>query len=117
MCLRRCCALLLIHSQSLPPYSFAASVTAGVTRVRRPGSVNHHPPPILYLTTGFHNHRRICLLCSFPVFLFNPIPRMTRNGMTSTKGPAPTAAGSTAGNLSQLLLRSYFRKVSKKNSS
>ncbi|MED6173233.1 hypothetical protein PIB30_057394 [Stylosanthes scabra] len=35
---------------------------------------------------------------------------MTRNGKTSTKGSAPTAAGSTAGNLSQLLLRSCFHK-------
>ncbi|MED6200856.1 hypothetical protein PIB30_089364, partial [Stylosanthes scabra] len=35
---------------------------------------------------------------------------MTRNGKTSTKGSAPTAAGSTAGNLSQLLLHSCFQK-------
>ncbi|MED6223268.1 hypothetical protein PIB30_072370 [Stylosanthes scabra] len=43
--------------------------------------------------------------------------RMTRIGKTSTKGSASTAVGSTAGNLSQLLLRSCFRRVSKKNSS
>ncbi|MED6154560.1 hypothetical protein PIB30_113730, partial [Stylosanthes scabra] len=42
---------------------------------------------------------------------------MTRNGKTSTKGSAPIAAGSTAGNFSKLLLHSCFQKVSRTNSS
>ncbi|MED6152926.1 hypothetical protein PIB30_096611, partial [Stylosanthes scabra] len=66
--------------------------------------------PFLHLTAGFHNHRRVCLLCSFPVLEHTFFTKMTRNGKTSTKGSAPTAVGSTAGNLSQLLLRSCFRK-------
>ncbi|MED6116163.1 hypothetical protein PIB30_097636, partial [Stylosanthes scabra] len=55
--------------------------------------------------------------CDCSYFALFSAFRMTRNGQTSTQGSAPTAAGSTAGNLSQLLLCSSFRKVSKKNSS
>ncbi|MED6127922.1 hypothetical protein PIB30_092661 [Stylosanthes scabra] len=54
------------------------------------------------------------MLDSLLAFVFM---RMTRNGKTSTKGSISTVAGSTAGNLSQLLLRSCFWTVSKKNSS
>ncbi|MED6214455.1 hypothetical protein PIB30_103279 [Stylosanthes scabra] len=55
--------------------------------------------PFFYLIADLHNYR------------------MTRIGKTSTKGSASAAAGSTAGNLSQLLPRSCFRRVSKNNSS
>ncbi|MED6211353.1 hypothetical protein PIB30_072895 [Stylosanthes scabra] len=41
--------------------------------------------------------------------------RMTCNGKTSTKGSVSTAADSTAGNLSQLLLRSCFWKGNRKD--
>ncbi|MED6151940.1 hypothetical protein PIB30_087106 [Stylosanthes scabra] len=58
------------------------------------------PTPII---TG-----RILLPCLASLSL----SRMTRNGKASTKGSISTAAGSTAGNLSQLLLRSCFRKES-----
>ncbi|MED6151819.1 hypothetical protein PIB30_086029 [Stylosanthes scabra] len=52
------------------------------------------PPPIPIITGGI-------LLSSIGGFFSF---RMSRIGKTSTKGSASTAAGSTAGNLSQLLL-------------
>ncbi|MED6199970.1 hypothetical protein PIB30_080838 [Stylosanthes scabra] len=73
---------------------------------------------LLYLTAGIHNRRWVADSVSPYSSAHSFVsPRMTHNGKTSTKGSAPTAASSTAGNLSQLLLRSCFRKVSKKNSS
>ncbi|MED6177053.1 hypothetical protein PIB30_094093, partial [Stylosanthes scabra] len=47
------------------------------------------------------------MLDSLLAFVFT---RMTRNGKTPTKGSVSTAAGSTARNLSQPLLRSCYRK-------
>ncbi|MED6175579.1 hypothetical protein PIB30_079708, partial [Stylosanthes scabra] len=87
-------------SQKPNTTSASAFVAAGVAPVQRPCSVDHHPPPS-------------CI--SPPASIITG--GMTRNGKTSTKGSVSTAAGSTARNLGQPLLRSCFRKVSKKNSS
>ncbi|MED6151909.1 hypothetical protein PIB30_086868 [Stylosanthes scabra] len=61
--------------------------------------------PFFYLIVDLHNYRR------------DSSSSDDSNGKTSTKTSASAAAGFTAGNLSQLLLRSCFRRVPKKNSS
>ncbi|MED6140787.1 hypothetical protein PIB30_096865 [Stylosanthes scabra] len=88
-----------------------------------------HPsaPPLLlhFAAAPTHIHHAIVPLPApiitgrilLPCLASSSLSRMTRNGKTPTKGSASTAAGSTAGNLSQLLLHSCFRTVSKKNSS
>ncbi|MED6165698.1 hypothetical protein PIB30_102109, partial [Stylosanthes scabra] len=75
-----------------------ASVSPGELSVSL-STVFSTPPPIPIITGGI-------LLSSIAGFFSF---RMTRNAKTPTKGYASTVAGSTAGNLSQLLLCSCFR--------
>ncbi|MED6176529.1 hypothetical protein PIB30_089144 [Stylosanthes scabra] len=72
-------------------YTFTASVTTGVTPVRRPCSVNYHPPPS-------------CI--SPPASIITG--GMVRKGKALVKAATSAAAGSTAGKPSLPLNDTYF---------